>query len=205
MGLSDGEVTIDWKDQPRLDILRWRRFGWAAWHGRETCAYCRSTLRALRYDLSWWVYPLEGPQGALELGVPCPRCDPWTPDNVYVIRGPQAEGALRRCLAYQNISGAPEARILEAAGAIEASGSTVDFTKQLARGRESLWRMRGTRALALEIALSDSLERRLLDREIRSLDFMWQKEEELAAITDEELTPLPIRRGLIGRRGLGSV
>src|SRR5688572_25724171 len=50
MGLGDEELVIDWKDQPRLDILRWRRFGWAAWHGRETCSYCKSTLRALRYD-----------------------------------------------------------------------------------------------------------------------------------------------------------
>lgn len=205
MGLGDEDLTIDWKDEPRLDILRWRRFGWAAWHGRETCTYCNSTLRALRYDLSWWIYPREGAEGGLEVGVPCPRCDPWTPENVYIIRGSPAENALRRCLAYQNISGAPDARIEEAASAIEATGSTAAFAKQLARGRENLWRMRGTRALALEIALSESVERRVLDREIRAIDFMWQQEEELAEIIDGELTPLRIPPGLLGRRRLGSV
>jgi hypothetical protein len=201
LGLKEADVVIDWKDQPRLDIMRWRRFGYAAWHGRETCRYCNSTLRALRYDLSWWIYPREGADGALEVGVPCPRCDPWTPDNVYLLRGQPAETALRRVLAYQNISGAPEARIQEAAGAIEASGSTAAFTHQLARGGENLWRMRGTRSLALEIALSENAERHALDHELAAIDFMWQREEELAEIIDGELTPLPLRRS---RRRLGS-
>jgi hypothetical protein len=206
MGVKEESVNIDWTDEPRLDILRWRRFGWAAWHGRETCSYCNSTLRALRYDLSWWVYPREGADGSLEVGVPCPRCDPWTPENVYILRGPPAENALRRVLAYQNISGAPESRIQEAASAIDASGSTAQFAKNLARGGESLWRMRGTKALALEIALSESAERRVLDHEIAAIDFIWHQEEELAEIIDGELTPVSLRRpGLIGRGRLGSV
>ena len=43
--------------------------------------------------------------------------------------------------------------------------------------------------VALEIALSETLERRLLDLEVRAIEFMWRQEEELARISDEELTP----------------
>lgn len=205
MGISDPDVPIDWKDTPVKDILRWRRFGWAAWHGREKCPYCHSTLRALRYDLSWWVYPLEGEDGRLAVGVPCPRCDPWTPDNVYRIEGPQAENVLRRCLAYQNISGASEGLIRDAAGLIEDAGSAGEFAHGATGKRECLWKMGPTGTIALEIAMSESYERRVLDLEMRAIEFLWKQEEELARIIDEELTPkglleahlrkLPIRLG----------
>jgi hypothetical protein len=189
IGLAEPEVAIDWKDTPVKDILRWRRFGWAAWHGRVTCPYCHSTLRALRYDLSWWVYPLRGEDGDMAVGVPCPRCDPWTPENIYRIEGPQAENVLRRCLAYQNISGAPEGVIADAARAIEDAGSAGEFVLGATERRQSLWKMGPTGAVGLEIALSESYEQRLLDLEVRAIEFLWRQEEELARIIDEELTP----------------
>lgn len=189
MGLADRDVDITWDDTPVADILRWRRFGWAAWHGRTDCPYCGSTLRALRYDMSWWVYPLRGSGGQLEVGVPCQRCDPWTPDNVYVIDGAEAENVLRRCLAYQNITGANEGMIKDAARVIEDSGSAGDFALQTVEQRDSLWKMGPTRAVALEIAMSESVEHRMLEMEARALEFMWRREEELARIVDEDLTP----------------
>jgi hypothetical protein len=128
MGLTDRDVPIDWAETPVTDVLRWRRFGWAAWYGRERCPYCHSTLRALRYEASWWSYPIRAEDGAsIGLGVPCQRCDPWTPEKVYEIRGEGAENVLRRVLAYQNIAGASERRITDAAGAIEHAGSATEF------------------------------------------------------------------------------
>ncbi len=189
LGLTDADVAIDWEDTPLADILRWRRFGWAAWHGRETCPYCNSTLRALRYDLSWWVYPLSDADGRLGVGVPCQRCDPWTPDKVYALHGDVAENALRRVLAYQNIAGASERRIVDAAGAIEHAGSVGAFARDTAESRQSLWRMGPVGTVALEIALNESVERRMLDLELRTLEFLWKQEEELACIIDTELTP----------------
>lgn len=189
IGLADRDVDITWDDAPIADILRWRRFGWAAWHGRTDCPWCGSTLRALRYDLSWWVYPLKAGDGRLEVGVPCQRCDPWTPDHVYVIQGPQAENVLRRCLAYQNITGAGEGVIREAARAIEEEGSAGAFTERAADARQCLWKMGATGTIALEIALSESVERRMLEMEVRALEFLWRREEELARIIDEELSP----------------
>ena len=184
LGLSDPDMPIDWSDTPAADILRWRKFGWAAWHGRETCPFCNSTLRALRYELSWWVYPIMGSDGRIGVGVPCQRCDPWTPEKVYELQGDVAENVLRRVLAYQN-----ESRITDAARAIEHAGSAGEFAMGVTRQRQTLWRMGALGTVALEIALNESVERRLLDLEARSLEFLWKKEEELARIIDEELTP----------------
>ena len=50
---------------------------------------------------------------------PSQRCDPWTPEKVYRLHGDGAENVLRRLLAYQNIAGASERRITEAARRIE--------------------------------------------------------------------------------------
>jgi hypothetical protein len=189
LGLTDSDVSIDWQDTPVADILRWRRFGWAAWHGRETCPYCNSTLRALRYELSWWVYPLRGADGRLGVGVPCQRCDPWTPDKVYELHGDVAENALRRVLAYQNIAGASERKIKDAARVIEDAGSAGAFALTSTEHRKSLWRMGSTGTIALEIALNETVERRMLDLEVRALELLWKREEELARIIDHELTP----------------
>ncbi len=194
LGLADPDVSVDWQDTPVADVLRWRRFGWAAWHGRSTCPFCQSTLRALRYDLSWWCYPLEGEDGGMAVGVPCPRCDPWTPEHIYRIEGGEAEHVLRRVLAYQNITGAGERLIRDATLAIETSGSPGEFALDSTRQRQTLWRMGTAGTVALEIALSETVERRMLDLEVRAVEFMWQREEELARITDEELTPAGILR-----------
>jgi len=189
LGLTDDEVSIDWMDTPVADVLRWRRFGWAAWYGRERCPYCNSTLRALRYELSWWVYPLRGPDGRIGVGVPCQRCDPWTPEKVYELSGDVAENVLRRILAYQNIMGASERRIVEAARTIEDAGSVGAFAASVTDRRRSLWKLRGPQSVALEIALNETVERRMLDLEARALEFLWKREEELAHIIDHELTP----------------
>jgi hypothetical protein len=189
IGVTDGDVAIDWEDAPVADVLRWRRFGWAAWHGRETCPYCKSTLRALRYDLGWWVYPLRGADGRLGVGIPCQRCDPWTPEKVYELHGDVAENTLRRLLAYQNIGGASERRLTDAARAIEAAGSAGEFALGVTDRRHSLWKMGATGTIGLEIALNESVEKRMLDLEVRALEFIWKREEELALIIDQELTP----------------
>jgi len=203
LGLGDPDLSIDWHDAPVLDVLRWRRFGWAAWHGRETCPYCRSTLRALRYDLGWWVYPLSGPEGRLSVGVPCQRCDPWTPEKVYELHGDVAENVLRRLLAYQNLGGASEGDIRAAAAEIERAGSAQAFQSHLTSSRASLWKMGTLGTVALEIALSESAERRLLEMELRAVRFLWKREEELARIIDEELTPPELWRSYARKLPVG--
>lgn len=203
LGLTDDDVSIDWQDTPVADVLRWRHFGWAAWHGRLRCPSCNSTLRALRYDLSWWTYPLRGPDSRLGLGIPCQRCDPWTPEKIYTLHGDIAENVLRRVLAYQNITGASERRITDAARSIEAAGSVGGFTVAITDRRQSLWRLRGTRAVALEIVLNETVERRMLDLEAGALEFLWKREEELARIIDDELTSRTLLEAHLRRIPIG--
>jgi hypothetical protein len=200
MGLADPDLSIDWDDAPVADVLRWRRFGWAAWHGRQTCPSCLSTLCALRYDLAWWVYPLRGSDGRLGVGVPCQRCDPWTPDKVYELHGDVAENVLRRLLAYVNIAGASERRVADAVRLIEDAGTADDFALRATDRRHTLFRMGAQATVGLEIALNESVERRLLDLEARALEFLWRREEELARIIDEELTPGVRRAGPLAWR-----
>lgn len=199
LGLSDPDVSVDWEDTPVADVLRWRRFGWAAWRGRASCPFCQSTLRALRYDLSWWCYPLQSEDGGVSIGVPCPRCDPWTPEHIYRIEGREAEPVMRRILAYQNIAGASESLIRDAASAIERAGSPGEFASGACRRRRSLWRMGTTGTVALEIALNETIEQRVLDLDVRAVEFRWRREEALARISDDELTPPHLRAAHLRR------
>lgn len=196
VGLGDEDLSITWDDAPAADILRWRRFGWAAWHGQLDCRFCKSTLRALRYDISWWVFPQVDDRGRMSVQVPCPRCDPWTPDNVYTIEGPESENLLRRILAYQHIMGAPEGTIRDAVRVIQDAGGTdpQGLEKLVSSyGKKSLWGMGKTRSIALEIAINESVEHRMMTQELQAFEFIWKREEYLACIIDEELTPQAVR------------
>jgi hypothetical protein len=135
--------------------------------------------------------PLQGQDGGVAIGVPCDRCDPWTPDKVYRIEGEDAEFILRRVLAYQQIDGASDHMLDDASAAIRSAGSAQAFLQRAARTRGSLWRLGPTQRLALEIAMNRTAEHRLLDGEIRDLENQWRDEEEVARIVDEELNFLP--------------
>ncbi|MGH7475281.1 MAG: hypothetical protein ACRELD_03245 [Longimicrobiales bacterium] len=191
VGLFRRIPSAAWDDSQLTEGLRWWHFGSLAWHGRSRCVHCRSVLRALSFDDTWWVHPLVEPRGRLAVGVPCQRCDPWTPDKLFRIRGGAAELLLRRILAYQNIAGGSDRAVLDAACAIQEAGSATSFTHLVASRRASLWRLGPTLALALEIALNDSAERRALVQQARTLETIWRTEEEIARIVDEELTPRP--------------
>jgi len=191
IGLTDTGIKIAWDDTPIADVMRWRHFSWAAWHGRVPCPGCSSVLLAVRFDLSWWLHPLRGADGRLAVGVPCDRCDPWTPDKVYRIEGDDAEHILRRVLAYQQISGASDLMLRDAVAVIRRAGSASEFLATLPTGRASLWRLGPAGRLALEIAISESAERRTLEGELRELELRWAEENEIARIVDEELSQLP--------------
>lgn len=188
LGLTDTGLRVAWDALPVADILRWRHFGTAAWRGRIRCGHCNSVLLALRFDLSWWIHPLVDAGGDIALGVPCDRCDPWTPEKVYTITGEEAENALRRVLAYQNIAGASERMLDDAAAEIDSAGSGLAYARLLPGRRASLWKLGPVRTLALEIALNERLERRALEQQVREFEQAWAREEEIARIVDDELT-----------------
>ncbi len=197
LGLTEMGMGVSWETLPTADIHRWKQFGWAAWYGRSTCPFCNSVLTTLRFDVSWWVYPRVAPDGSVSLGVPCPRCDPWTPEKVYEVAGEDAATVLRRILAYQHITGAGEPMLRDASRVIGDAGSLEGYLRSVTTEGASLWRLGPTRAIALEIALNESVELRMSGAEVRALERLWRREEELARIMDEELTtPAILRRHL---------
>lgn len=187
VGLVDPVPSLLRGDVPLEDLVRRLRFGQEAWAGRARCDFCGSVLRALEFDDSWWLHPFAAEDGGFGVGVPCPRCDPWTPEHVFRLAGPDAELLLRRALAYQHVAGASERLILDAAAQIEAAGSAKRFARRVSTGRESLWRLGPLRTVALEIALNDAAERRILEGAARTAEIVWRQEEEIAAIADAEL------------------
>lgn len=186
VGLADEERKVRWDRGGLTDVKRWHRFGRTVWAGRLPCANCGSVRRALLYDTGWFVHPVMGEEG-LELRIPCPRCDFWSPGDAYRLTGPMAEGTLRRILAYQHFAGAETAAIEAAARAIQDAGSAKALLAGGGRS-QSLWTMDRTRALALDILVNEAAERRALLSLALDYEATWRREEELAAIIDAELT-----------------
>ena len=111
----------------------------------------------------------------------------------FLITGVEAEHVLRRVLAYQNYAGAKEAQVRNATSLIEHAGSAPTLTQRLAGNGRRLSSIDETSAIALEIAVNEDRERRLLELELEALEERWREEEEIAAIVDGELTWLPGR------------
>jgi hypothetical protein len=98
-------------------------------------------------------------------------------------------------LAYRHYEGATEAQVRASTAVIEEIGSAQHLTERLALQRVHLGELPKPYALALEIAINDQTERKLLELELAELEARWVEEEKLAAIVDDELTfvPNPIR------------
>lgn len=176
-----------WGPTGAADIVRWQRFGSVAWHGRVGCRYCGSVLHTLHFDSSWWLYPRIR-EGQLIVGVPCTRCDPWTPQNVFDLGGESALTVLRRALAYQHIAGADERELAAAVALLNRARSAERLITELSTGRASLYRLGRVHTLSLEIAANHLAERSALQLRLHGLEAAWRIEESLAEIVDDELS-----------------
>jgi hypothetical protein len=189
LGERLGMLRLDrhWGPTGAADILRWQRFGSVAWSGRAGCAACGSVLHTLHFDSAWWLHPRID-DGRLVVGVPCTRCDPWTPRNVFDLGGESAHTVLRRALAYQHIAGAGEGDLAAAIALLQRAGSAERLIAHLSTGRTSLWRLGRVHTLALEIAANQLAERRALEVRLHGIEAEWRMEESLAEIVDDELS-----------------
>jgi hypothetical protein len=170
-----------------LDLVRWSRFGSIAWGGSARCSHCNSVLHALHFDVSWWLYP-RITRDRLVVGVPCTRCDPWTPSKVFDLAGEDAQLVLRRVLAYQHVGAGRDRLVQDAAALVQQAGSADRLLMELSTGRSSLWSLGTERGIALAIALDHLAEKRLLQVRLEGIESAWRLEEELARIIDDELT-----------------
>jgi hypothetical protein len=181
---------------------RWLRFGSDAWRGQAACPSCGHPFERLRFRDRTAVFLLPHTHTDVEVVVRCPRCGEVEGGGLH-LEGRAGERALRRLLAHRHFSGASENRVRSATRLIEEAGSPSTLARLLVRDGRRLEDLQRTGAVALEIAANESAEQRLLEMEVAELEAVWRLEEELAAIVDGELTPLPpleaLRRRLTGQ------
>lgn len=181
------------------EFQRWRRFGRVAWRGEATCRRCGGFLRRIRFRDSKSIRLDATTPGDLGLWYPCGVCERDRPDgrlSGHRIGGVAAEHVLRRVMAHRNFAGGKEKHVREATDLILAAGSPGSLLREIGRGRLTLKQVGNVkkqlpRSLALEIALNEDAERRLMRMELGAIEARWREEEEIAAIIDGELTPLP--------------
>lgn len=207
-GMATGGITfiaawLLWDNLPDKipDAVRWLRFGGDAWRGRSRCPQCGYLFRRVAYRRRESFVLLPGardgdePSPASEVRYRCPNCRDFREGGLH-LRGTEAEHTLRRVLAYHHFSGASERRVTSATRLIHEAGSPNDLTRILLKDGKRLGDLGQTGGIALEIAANESLEQRLLELEVAELEAHWRTEEELAAIIDGELTPLPLLENL---------
>lgn len=176
---------------------RWYRFGSNAWVGEQTCRRCGEPMTRLPFKKAKHliVTPDEAVDG-LALELRCTRCGTRREDAGYRLDGAVGQHVLRRVLAYRHFSGASEKQVREATARIDAVGSSERLARAISERRVPLreidHKKNRIESFALEIALNDEVERGLLELELKALEARWRQEEELAAIIDGELTPIPL-------------
>jgi len=166
------------------------RFGKTAWRGEAPCSGCGGPLRRLGFDdLSHLTVSLDE-DGSPAIARQCDVCRSATRAGGFRLEGTEGAHVLRRALAYHNYAGASDKEIRHATGAIEHAGSPLDLARRVASQRVGIGNLITPDALALEIAVNEETERRLLEMELAELEARWKAEEEIAAIVDGELTPV---------------
>jgi len=183
-----------WEHAPGTvpDAARWLRFGGKAWRGEKKCRTCGYLFREVRYrDRGGMVLIRTGEAENLGLTYSCPNCGEHREGGLH-LTGQEGQRAVRKVLAYHHFEGAHERRVRSATRLIEEAGSPRDLTRIIVRDGCFLSNLQRTGGIALEIAANESVEQRMLEMELAELEAVWRREEELAAIVDGELTPLPL-------------
>ncbi len=181
------------------DFLRWRRFGSTAWRGEVRCIRCDTPLTSLSFKKARRLHLARDHDLGPALHLRCRRCRLFGEDGEFQLEGAVAQHVLRRVVTHSHFKGASEKRVRSATDWIDELGTPRAVVDELSktglRLDALLDRHRRTRAVALEIALNEENERRLLEMELAELEARWREEEEIASIVDGELTgDLGIRR-----------
>jgi hypothetical protein len=188
------------------DVLRRRRLGRLAWKGKRPCPGCGYEFTELSFwDRKILILTPEEPDegrgsgvGSMSLSRRCPRCRDVHAGGLH-LSGVEADFAISRIMAFERPSGCVEERVGAAVRIIADAGGPAALLRLLTRHGRPLGDLPPVGSVALEILGDAAKERALLELEVASLEARWREEEELAALVDGELTPLPGLRGL-GRR-----
>lgn len=197
-GLGFITAWILWDKVPgRIpDAARWVRFGSDAWRGRAHCPRCGYVFRrvSFRRREHLILHPFDD-MSPVGLVYRCPSCRDHRGGGLH-LQGHEAARTMNRVLAYHHFQGASETVISGATRLIQETGSTAGLARILLKDGKRLGDLGRTGGIALEIASNEASEQRLLEMELAELEAHWRTEEELAAIIDGELTPVPLLESL---------
>lgn len=175
------------------NLLRWQKFGSTAWRGEARCTRCGKPLRDLSFKAARKLRLDRDAEFDVALQLRCRSCRARGQAGEHRFEGPVAQHVLRRVVTYQHFQGASEKTVKAATDYIDRIGATEAVARELAGTRLRLDDLRAKdrrpQAVALEIALNEENERRLLEMELAELEARWRQEEEIAAIADGLLTP----------------
>ncbi len=181
-------------------IKRWNAFSDGVWLGQHRCPRCGASLTAGATSLrqTRWLALAADDDGDVGVALPCRYCELHGNDARITWSGREARRILRTAVAYQNYEGGNEKVIETACARIAACGSPAAFLRNAAAAGPRLVALQGSAyrpaAIALEMALSEDDEQALLRAEAAAVEEHWREEEEIAAIMDGELTPMPRAR-----------
>lgn len=176
-GFSDGGRWIG--------RARKKRFGKKIWTGPlPTCDRCGYDMQKLRFRDHGLIDLQPHADAPFALSVGCPRCEADGVTRGRVLTGVAAEHVLRRTLAYTNFAGGTEQTVERAVALVQGYDSTEELLRGVAAERVRLDHLTRKGAFALEIALNEDVERRLLEMELKDLEARWRREEQIAAIAD---------------------
>lgn len=173
-------------------LLRWHKFGSTAWRGETRCIRCGAPLTELSFKKARKLHLTRDNDLDPALHLRCRSCQLRGQVGEYQLEGVVAQHVLRRVVTYHQFQGASEKQVRSATDYIDRLGAPDAVTRELSktglRLDAILAKDRRSQALALEIALNEENERRLLEMELAELEARWRQEEEIAAIVDGELT-----------------
>lgn len=115
-----------------------------------------------------------------------------TSGDLEVVSGDDARALLSRAMVHVNSKGATEATLTEANRLLGEAGSAERILRDAAVGGAALGKraghdprlLMGPGALAFEMALNETAERRALEGELAALEAAWREAEEIAGIAD---------------------
>ena len=201
-------------------LLRRLRFGDYAWVGRRSCPECSHAFEDLPFSdrQILIVRPGEGlaeveapaesgarvdAGGAFTLTRRCPRCRSAERGGLH-LSGIEAELALARVLAFQNSLGESQVTVRAAARLLDDPEGPAALVRVLSRHGRAMGDLQPIGLTALEITVNAARERTLMRLETEALQARWRREEELATLVDDELSPVDRLQELIRRFGGGS-
>ncbi len=189
-GMSFVTAWLLWRKGPRIVTggARFLRFGRTAWRGSGQCGRCGAPLAKFRYkERESLVVTADEDRESPGVVIACGLCR-HREDAGHRLDGHDADHLLRRVLAYHHFSGSTEDSVEDAVGLIEHTGGTERLPVTILGRAAALGDLDDTGQVALEIAIREEHERRLLSMEVAELEAHWRREEELAAIIDRELS-----------------